>query len=120
MLPEWLIAIAIVCHNANKAYCETLGDMSQKDWVNAPHWQTNSAIQGVIFHIRNPDAGDSASHDNWMKQKVEDGWVYGIEKNADLKTHPCIVPFEELPKEQQLKDKLFRSIVHALKGENTI
>jgi hypothetical protein len=71
---------------------------------------------GVAFHKANPDAGDSASHDSWMAQKIADGWVYGPEKDPDATppTHHCIVPFDELPKVQQAKDALFRSIVHAL------
>jgi len=28
--------------------------------------------------------------------------------------HPCIVPFDELPLDQQIKDRLFRQTVHAL------
>lgn len=35
--------------------------------------------------------------------------------NAKLKTHPCMVPFEELPEFQQKKDKLFMVIVDVLK-----
>jgi hypothetical protein len=43
------------------------------------------------------------------------GWVYGEEKNpnATPPTHPCIVPFDHLPKVQQVKDALFRAVVHA-------
>jgi hypothetical protein len=108
------LLIAQVTHGANKAWCETQGDFSQPDWHSAPQWQRDSAIAGVEFHIENPDAGDYASHDSWMAQKVTDGWVYGEFKDAHLKTHPCMVPFSELPKHQQLKDALFRSIVHAL------
>lgn len=115
MIPQWIVNIAIICHQANKAWCERNGDFSQKDWANAPDWQKDSAVNGVVFHVRNPDANDSASHDNWMKEKVEAGWVYGEKKNEDKKTHPCIRPFNELPEVQQKKDKLFRAIVHALK-----
>ena len=107
--------IARVCHQLNKAYCESIGDSSQLDWELSPEWQKESALLGVTFHINNSDAGDSASHDSWMKQKVDDGWVYGDIKNPDAKTHPCIVPFDDLPMEQQIKDKLFRQTVHALK-----
>lgn len=108
-------AIARVTHEANRAWCLANGDMSQPDWDNAPEWQKESALIGVQFHIDNPSAGDSASHDSWMAQKLSDGWVYGAEKNPDATppTHPCIVPFEDLPKVQQVKDALFRSIVHA-------
>lgn len=104
--------IAELCHEANRVYCLSIGDRSQPLWLDAPEWQKQSALNGVSFHIENPKAGDYASHESWMKEKVESGWVYGEEKNPELKTHPCIVPFSELPFEQQFKDRLFRSIVH--------
>jgi hypothetical protein len=115
MTSENIEKIAQTAHAANKAWCEANGDFSQPSWDIAPDWQRKSAINGVEFHINNPDAGDSASHDNWMAEKIEDGWVYGDVKDPEQKTHPCIVPFEDLPKVQQVKDALFRSIVHAAK-----
>lgn len=109
-----IAAIAEACHEVNAAYCRFLGDDSQLPWVEAPEWQRTSAINGVNFRLANPDAPDSASHDNWMAEKVADGWVYGEVKDPDKKTHPCIVPFDQLPKEQQLKDVLFGAVVHAM------
>lgn len=106
--------IAQVCHEANAAYCRTLLDNSQPPWEEAPEWQQSSAINGVDFHVSNPNAGDSASHENWMKEKLADGWTYGPTKDPANKKHHCIVPFEQLPPEQQAKDRLFRAIVHAL------
>jgi hypothetical protein len=107
--------IAKVCHQANKAWCESDGDYSQKDWLEAEQWQIQSAVSGVKFCVENPDAPASAMHDNWSKEKLADGWVYGKVKDAEKKTHPCLVPFEELPLFQQKKDKLFSAIVDALK-----
>jgi hypothetical protein len=106
--------IARVSHQLNKAYCESIGDNTQVDFENTPDWQRNSAIIGVEFHRNNPNASDSASHDSWLAEKVKEGWVYGEVKDAEAKTHPCIVPFNKLPLEQQIKDKLFRQTVHAL------
>lgn len=106
--------IARVCHDVNRAYCEAIGDTSQVEWDDAPDWQKSSAILGVKLHTENHGAGAQASHESWMAQKVADGWIYGDVKNAELKQHPCIVPFDELPKEQQAKDYIFRSIVIAL------
>jgi hypothetical protein len=107
--------IAKVCHQANKAWCESDGDYSQKDWLTAEQWQIESAISGVKFRMENPNAPASAMHDNWSKEKIADGWVYGEVKDVEKKTHPCLVPFEELPLFQQKKDKLFSAIVDALK-----
>ena len=109
-----IVEIARVCHQANKAWCEANGDDSQWDWSAAEDWQRDSAVAGVKFALENPDAPDSAQHDAWMADKIRDGWRYGEVKDATAKTHPCIVPFDQLPQHQQAKDKLFKAIVHAL------
>ncbi len=106
--------IARVCHEANRAYCRTLGDISQLPWEEAPAWQRESARMGVDLHLMG-EFGPEASHISWMKQKTDDGWVYGEIKDPDKKTHPCIKPFADLPVEQQMKDHLFRAIVHSFK-----
>jgi len=113
MSPE---EIAKVAHQVNKAYCESLGDTSQVNWDDCPEWQKKSAVNGVNLHTQNRDAGVEASHESWMKEKVDDGWVYGEKKDPDATppTHHCIVPFSELPKEQQAKDFIFRAVVHSL------
>jgi len=110
-----ILTIAIICHHANKAWCEENGDFTQTDWDSAQEWQKDSAIDGVKFRLANPDAKEDAQHNAWMESKIKDGWVYGEVKDAEKKTHPCIVPFEELPLFQQKKDKLFCAIVDALK-----
>lgn len=114
-MEQKIISIAFVCHHANKSWCEHNGDNSQMSWNSAEQWQKDSAIKGVEFRINNPNAGHDAQHNSWMKEKVDAGWIYGEVKDIEAKTHPCIVPFEELPDFQQKKDALFCAIVDALK-----
>ena len=106
--------IAKLCHDTNRAYCQIIGDDSQPKWEDAPDWKIESAFDGVQIHLDNPVLPDSASHDAWMAFKVESGWIWGPRKNAEKKEHPCIVPFDQLPKDQQAKDALFAAIVRAL------
>ena len=103
--------VAKTCHEVNKTYCESIGDKSQPKWDAAPDWQKTSAINGVKFHIENPNAGPSASHISWMNEKISDGWKYGPVKDPTKKKHPCIVDYEKLPIEQQTKDYLFIAVV---------
>ena len=107
--------IAKVCHEANREWCEANGDMTQAPWIMSPKWQKDSAIEGVEFKLNNPTAKADSQHNAWMKHKTDDGWKYGEEKNHTKKTHPCILPFNELPEFQQKKDKLFSAIVEALR-----
>ena len=112
--------IAAVCHEVNRAYCRALGDDSQPPWHQAPEWQRESARLGVQLHTQYPNAGPQASHESWLAQKVEQGWVYGPLKKPELKQHPCLVPFAELPKEQQAKDYIFCSLVRCLNALTAI
>lgn len=107
-------AVARVCHEVNRAYCESLGDTSQPTWENAPDWQKESATKGVYEHVGNPAMTPEESHKAWMEQKEKDGWVYGAVKDAEAKTHPCMVPYEKLPQEQRAKDYIFKAVVHAI------
>lgn len=103
--------IARMCHEINRSYCLAIGDDSQVSWEEADDWQRASAIAGVTFRMQNPDAGPDAMHNNWMADKVRDGWRHGEVKDAEAKTHPCMVPFDQLPVEQQVKDSLFSAVV---------
>lgn len=112
--------VAIVCHEANRAYCATLGDISQLAWQDAPQWQRDSAISGVRFHFEKIDNGEkpspSASHVEWLRVKSDEGWKYGPVKDADKKEHPCFLPYDQLPAEQQMKDFIFAGICEAMHG----
>ena len=106
--------IARVCHEANRAYCLSLGDSSQLPWAAAPPWQIESACAGVVFAIGHPDATPADSHESWLRQKRAEGWTYGPVKDAEKKQHPCFCAYDQLPIEQRRKDSLFLAIVRAL------
>jgi RyR domain len=106
--------IARVYHEANRGWCEANGDHSQRIWEDAEAWQREASVDGVKFALEHPDASDSAHHDFWMKLKLSQGWRYGPVKDATAKTHPWLIPFDQLPFEQQAKDRLLRAIVKAL------
>lgn len=108
------IDIAKVCHETNKAYCEVIGDFTQKPWEQAEHWQRLSCIAGVRWRLQNLKAKVSLQHDIWVANKVADGWRHGTVKSLEYKTHPCICTYQDLPPMQKIKDVLFVSIVLAL------
>lgn len=108
--------IAKVCHEANLVLCHFNGEDTQKNWNECPQWQRESAVQGVEFRLANPDATPEDQHKAWMEAKEKDGWVYGEVKDANAKTHPCMVAYDQLPASQRAKDHLFQGIVDSLKG----
>lgn len=104
--------IARVCHEANRAWCEAHGDFSQLGWDDAADWQRESALEGVGHALGG--ATPEELHELWCASKRAGGWTYGPRKNDEVKEHPCLVPYDELPEEQRLKDALFGGIVRAL------
>ena len=109
------IALAAkTAHEVNRAYCTGLGDHSHVAWEDAPEWQKSSALNGV----RGVIAGNTPqqSHDSWLAEKSENGWVYGPVKDAEAKTHPAFLPYDKLPKEQKNKDLLFITTVKGVLG----
>jgi hypothetical protein len=114
--------IAECCHEINRAYCAAIGDTTQLAWHDAPQWQKDSAVDGVKAVIANPNGKPEDSHSNWLAHKLADGWTYGPVKDPNKKEHPCMVPYEELPAEQRVKDYLFIATVRMLnptEGSNT-
>ncbi len=44
-------------------------------------------------------------HEVWAKTRITQGWTFGEKRNDDLKTHPCLIPYEELPEEEKVYDR---------------
>lgn len=114
MTDEQIERAARAAHEANRAYCQAIGDHTQLTWEAAPEWQKASERLGVQFILENPDASPSASHDSWLAEKIRDGWKYGAVRDAEAKTHPCFVPYEKLPESQKAKDAIFGAVVRGV------
>lgn len=105
---------AALAHEANRAYCQSIGDDSLLPWSDTPEDIRNSARSGVRF-VWDGTKTPEQSHENWLKFKEADGWHYGPVKDAERKTHPAFLPYKDLPEEQKIKDHIFRSVVLAVK-----
>ena len=100
---------AAASHEANRVYCESIGDASQPAWADAPDWQKDSALAGVRMIADDPTTTPEQSHESWSAHKRADGWVYGKAKDPVAKTHHCLVPYGDLPEAQRIKDAFDRA-----------
>ena len=114
MTESQIQSIARVCHEVNRAYCLSLGDVSQLAWDEAPEWQRTSCINGVRHHLDHPGTTPEGSHEVWLAEKKAAGWKYGPVKDAEKKEHPCCLPYSELSESDKAKDYIFRAIVREL------
>ena len=44
-------------------------------------------------------------HEVWAEGRINDGWKCGKERNDELKTHPCIIPYEDLTEVEKEYDR---------------
>lgn len=44
-------------------------------------------------------------HEVWAYGRMQQGWSYGEERNDKLKTHPCLIPYEELSEQEREYDR---------------
>ena len=44
-------------------------------------------------------------HEVWAAERIRQGWIWGERRNDELKQHPCLVPYDELPEEEKVYDR---------------
>lgn len=104
--------IAQVVHEANRVLTEHAGDVPvQVPWEQYPAEMRASAINGIEFLIKNPDAPPEQQHENWCAHKIAEGWTQNGIYSAESKTHPHLKAYGALAPEVRLKDKMFKAIV---------
>ena len=111
--PVQLELISEAAHEVNRTYAAFLGDHSHASWADTPEADRAILREGVLdvaFNEFNP----VKAHEAWTARKRAEGWTYGLTKDPETKTHPCMISYDQLPFEQQYKDTLFESTVKNL------
>jgi len=60
------------------------------------------------------------AHNSWMESYLKIGWQYGKVRDTEKKTHPDLVPYDDLPSDEKEKDAIFLAfmfIVRSLKNK---
>lgn len=114
--------IARVVHEANRALTQILRDVPvQPSWDDAGEDMRGSSIRGVRLAFQLMDTGVAPElrplvmHQEWRKERLAQGWVFGEVKDVEKKTHPAMRPYAELPEGTRSKDIVFLAIVAALR-----
>jgi len=111
----WLVAKT--CHEVNRAFCrEVLMDHSHLPWEQTPQELKDSIFSGVCAHFDDPELTPEASHRKWVEYKTAEGWKFGNHKDAEAKTHPCMLPYDQLHKHDRAKDHLFAAVCKSFFG----
>lgn len=100
--------IARACHAAHNAITE---ESINWELTTSSHKRTvYSSIEKILIGlIDTPEA----AHENFVKNKINDGWEYGPVYSRTNKTNPRLVSFQELSEMDKLKEKVFFNIVES-------
>ena len=106
-------AICEIAHETIRAFQEANGEQAAPAWDDVPAWMVDSTKDSVLKYMLDPKASPEEAHEVWMHQKREAGWVHGPMKDENKKTHPSMIPYDQLPLNEKVKDHLFLAVVRA-------
>ena len=104
-------SLVVIAHEINRQICLLNGEAAPR-YTEMPKEIIASMEEAICNLEEGRNLGDS--HRAWVKAREEQGWTYGETKDMEKKTSPCLVPFEALGYEQQVKDCIFVGIKNAL------
>ena len=67
--------------------------------INTDHIQLNEDIVALSEKLA------KNIHEVWAAGRIAEGWVYGETRDDNLKQHPCLIPYEELPEIEKEYDR---------------
>ena len=90
------LSVAIATHNEEKNIAKCLNAV--KSWVDEiviVDGQSSDKTTQIVKKypkVRLISTTNSEQlHESWCAAKVRDGWIYGDVKDAEARTHPCLV-----------------------------
>jgi len=106
--------IAAVAYSAMSVLNELYGnEVLAQEFELLPEPQKEALLAGVKL-FSDPEISPDARHGAWMEQMIGDGWSRGAKKDDAAKTHPRLVPFGQLPKKEQAKERILHAIVRRM------
>lgn len=111
------LTIAIVCYEAVKAFLEQ-NQTYLSSWELSNKEDRESLLDYIEFVFKtNQSSRNSGLHDFWFNNMKEVGWKVGP-LNFEEKTHPFLIPFDQLPEIERQKDALIIGIIDSFLPKN--
>lgn len=81
------------------------GDLMQRPVNYDPQpIDLNSIVLPDALSLLTEDIAESL-HDVWARNRLNEGWTWGHERNDSLRTTPCLVPYRDLPENEKTYDR---------------
>ncbi len=87
-------------------------EITLKPYYPSPLDTTDIELQKELISLTEKLAENA--HDNWAKLRMQEGWQWGEYRDDTSKTHPCLVPYDELSESDKEYDR--RTALETLKA----
>lgn len=77
--------------------------MNKTQYIPQPIDTTDIVLPGELEQL--VEEMSKNVHEVWAETRIKQGWTYGEQRNDELKTHPCLVSYEELSEEEKEYDR---------------
>lgn len=102
--------LARICHEAHVALRIGLNDSADDvHWDALPRRRKDTVVNQVRLFREGKTLAEV--HEAWVIRMAEDGWRHGLTRNLIQKMHPNMIPYEQLPPEEQAKVRQAQRIV---------
>lgn len=104
--------ISQINHQAFQEYQRWLGETVSPNWEEmSAEWRRHNiaAVEAVMMKGFHQDE-IGTQHQKWVDSLTEQGYVHGAVKDHDAKTHPSLIPFDQLTLTEKIKDFLFLTL----------
>jgi hypothetical protein len=102
--------LAMTVHSSLKTYCSMLGyPYAIPRWENLSDTDMGFAItivDLVLILDRDGELTPALVHNLWVKERMAMGYRLGFKRDRATKVHPNMVPYDLLPKKEQMKSKI--------------
>jgi hypothetical protein len=106
-----IVRIAEQAHEANRVFVQATGGEEKKPWRLLENSDRERFIRATANALETRVSDPEKSHKLWSDSMLRDGWKHGDQYDETAKTHPNLVPYENLTPIEKFKDVLFLSIV---------
>jgi len=105
--------IASIVHSVTMRFPRSDGSYPES-WGNIPYDAQKQAADAVERVAEGKHQSPEELHILWGELNMRNGWSYGEKWCPIKKTHPCMVPYDQLSDAQKLKDEIWGTLVPLL------
>jgi hypothetical protein len=105
--------IAVVIHEANRAIQKVMGQPIDPPWEEAD-WRQKSTLESIEAMERG-EVDFEEQHERWLTERTDEGWAYGPVKDADKKTSPLLLSWDNLPEQEKAKNYVRLAIYQVMR-----